>query len=259
MPRDLAGLAGLGALGYMLANRNKGNPDNVQDTDMLPSGPGQQQYVPTRTQQDSMPDTEFGDLQGAMDAAKSRAVMDQFNQNEAATKPRARKAASDSDMRTMEYRVKDKAESDAIKKAITGADSGVYPNESMRGVKPGPSKPSASSSKETYRDLSGNVKTKMSQADRDAEMAARRESVMSGIKSLGSSIGDMASKARQNYESTRPVSRQVQRERDQAMARGNLKGGGKVTKMAKGGVTRSSASSRGDGIATKGHTKGRYL
>ena len=43
------------------------------------------------------------------------------------------------------------------------------------------------------------------------------------------------------------------------MERGNLKGGGKVIKMAKGGMTRSSASSRGDGIATKGRTKGRIL
>jgi len=43
------------------------------------------------------------------------------------------------------------------------------------------------------------------------------------------------------------------------------KKGGKVaakskpTKMAKGGVTKSSASSRGDGIATRGKTKGRFV
>ena len=76
-------------------------------------------------------------------------------------------------------------------------------------------------------------------------MAARRESLMSGIKKVGSSIGDMFSKAKQNYESTRPVSKQVQRERDQAAARGNL---------AKGGMT---ASRRADGIATKGKTRGK--
>ena len=92
--------------------------------------------------------------------------------------------------------------------------------------------------------MSGKVQTKKSAADRDAEMAARRESAMSGLRNIGSSIGDMFSKAKQNYESTRPVSRQVQRERDQAAARGNL---------AKGGT----ASSRADGIAQKGKTKGR--
>ena len=104
------------------------------------------------------------------------------------------------------------------------------------------SKPTAK--KETYVDMSGKVQTKKSAADRDAEMAARRESLMSGIKNVGSSIGNMFSKARQNYESTRPVSRQVQKERDQAAARGNL---------AKGGT----ASSRADGIATKGKTRGK--
>ena len=36
----------------------------------------------------------------------------------------------------------------------------------------------------------------------------------------------------------------------------NRKKGGAV-KMAKGGMTRSSASSRGDGIASKGKTRGR--
>lgn len=105
-------------------------------------------------------------------------------------------------------------------------------------------KPATSTKKETYVDMSGKVQTKKSAADRAAEMAARRESAMSGLRSIGSSIGDMFSKAKQNYESTRPVSRQVQRERDQAAARGNL---------AKGGT----ASSRADGIATKGKTRGR--
>jgi hypothetical protein len=107
--------------------------------------------------------------------------------------------------------------------------------------------PTASAKRETYRDMSGNVKTKTSAADRSAEMAARRESLMSGIKNVGSSISDMFSKAKQNYESTRPVSRQVQKERESAMSRGNL---------AKGGMA-SSASRRADGIATKGKTRGK--
>ena len=51
-----------------------------------------------------------------------------------------------------------------------------------------------------------------------------------------------------NYVSRAPVSS------DDGMKRG-----GKVKKMAKGGMTRSSASKRADGIATKGHTKGRFM
>lgn len=103
--------------------------------------------------------------------------------------------------------------------------------------------------KDTYRDFSGNVKTRKTDADRSAEMAARRENVMSGIRSFGSSIGDMLSKAKQNYESTRPVSKQTQKDRERAAAMGNFAKGGKV----------SSASSRADGIAQRGKTKGTMI
>ena len=103
--------------------------------------------------------------------------------------------------------------------------------------------------KDTYRTLSGEIKTKKTAAERDAEMAARRASTMEAIGNIGSGIGNMISKAQQNYESTRPVSRQVQKEREQAAARGNLAKGGKV----------SSASSRADGIAQRGKTKGTMI
>ena len=228
MSRDLAGLAGLGALGYMLANRNKGNPNSVQDTDMLPSGSGQQQYVPTRTQQDSMSDTEFGDLQGAMDAANSRAVMDQFNQNETATKPRARK----SDMRTMEYRVKDKADADAIKKAVSGSDYSVYPDESMRGIKPGATTPKPAK-RETYRDLSGKVQYKK-----------QKETPVETEKSTARYVRGMRLPDRANVKE------------DQEYLGSGMKRGGAVKKMASGGMA-SSASKRADGIATKGKTRGK--
>ena len=127
----------------------------------------------------------------------------------------------------------------AAKPAAPVAKSSDYSNEGRYKAAP-----TASAKKETYRDASGKVQTKTSAADRSAEMAARRESLMSGIKNVGSSIGNMFSKAKQNYESTRPVSKQVQKERDQAASRGNL---------AKGGT----ASSRADGIATKGKTRGK--
>jgi len=127
----------------------------------------------------------------------------------------------------------------SAKPAASAAKSADYSNEGRYKAAP-----TATAKKETYRDASGKVQTKASAADRDAEMAARRESLMSGIKSVGSSIGNMFSRAKQNYESTRPVSRQVQKERDQAAARGNL---------AKGG----SVSSRADGIAQRGKTRGK--
>jgi hypothetical protein len=47
----------------------------------------------------------------------------------------------------------------------------------------------------------------------------------------------------------------------EASFEGGMKRGGKVKKMAKGGMTSkmSSASRRGDGIATKGKTRGRMV
>jgi len=128
-------------------------------------------------------------------------------------------------------------EGEAIKKASEASKPAPAKTESAP----------ASTKKDTYRDFSGNIQTKKSTADRDAESAARREKVMDTVKSIGSGIGSLFSKAKQNYESTRPVSKQVQKERAQAAARGNLAKGGKV----------SSASSRGDGIAQRGKTRGR--
>jgi hypothetical protein len=94
-----------------------------------------------------------------------------------------------------------------------------------------------SAKKETYRDFSGNIQTKKSTEDRDSESSARREKAMDAVKSVGSGIGSLFSKAMENYRSTVP--------------RYN-----KEKKMASGGKV-SSASSRADGIATKGKTRGR--
>lgn len=134
---------------------------------------------------------------------------------------------------------KGQANNEADRKATEAAEAKAL--EQSKTTKP------AADKKETYRDFSGNIQTKKSTADRDAESAARREKVMDTVKSIGSGIGSLFSKAKQNYESTRPVSKQVQKERAQAAARGNLAKGGKV----------SSASSRADGIAQKGKTRGR--
>lgn len=110
------------------------------------------------------------------------------------------------------------------------------------------SAPSAPAAKgDTYRTLSGEVKTKKSAADLDAENAARRARVAETVGDVGSSIGSLLSRAKQNYESTRPVDKKTERERAQAMSRGNLAKGGSVSK----------ASSRADGIAQRGKTRGK--
>jgi hypothetical protein len=84
---------------------------------------------------------------------------------------------------------------------------------------------------------SKSTKAKTAQAERDAEMAARREKTMGTLRSAGSFLADLPGKAMENYRSTVP--------------RYN-----KEKKMASGGKV-SSASSRGDGIAQRGKTRGK--
>ena len=164
------------------------------------------------------------DAQAIMNEAKGETILK--NLRDEAAKPKVRAAAKP-------------ASTSATKSTPSTSTSSSSTSASSESSTPSTAK------KETYRDFSGKVQVKKSAAERDAEMAARRASVMSGLRNIGSSIGDVFSRARQNYESTRPVSRQVQKEREQAASRGNL---------AKGGMT---ASRRADGIAQRGKTRGK--
>jgi len=94
-------------------------------------------------------------------------------------------------------------------------------------------------SAEEYKAATAPKSAKAKMAERDAEMAARRERTMGALKSAGSFLADLPSKAIENYKSTVP--------------RYN-----KEKKMASGGKV-SSASSRGDGIASKGKTRGKMI
>jgi len=88
------------------------------------------------------------------------------------------------------------------------------------------------------------TKAKTAQADRDAEMAARREKTMGALRSAGSFLADLPGKAMENYRSTRPGYKK-QKEKEAAYT-GNFSKGGSV-----------SASSRADGIAQRGKTRGK--
>jgi hypothetical protein len=90
-------------------------------------------------------------------------------------------------------------------------------------------------------------KAKTAQAERDAEMAARRERTMGAIKGFGSFLSELPGKAMENYRSTRPGYKK-QKEKEAAYT-GNFSKGGSVSK----------ASSRADGIAQRGKTKGRMI
>ncbi|NBS68173.1 hypothetical protein EBT31_04570 [bacterium] len=211
--KDLAGLAALGTLGYMLANKKKdADVDTSKISDMDLTGGARSPAMPMG----DMKDTEFGDLAGAQDAAQSRAVMDQFNANERLRTP------SKSSLKT-------------VKNAVR---SGAMDTAGFEGI--------------------GSSTSKKGGFDNGiAREAERMQNLRSEFGKKRSSTDD--SPSFQDRMAREYLDKKKAGDRQAAMERGNLKGGGKVIKMAKGGMTRSSASSRGDGIATKGRTKGRIL
>ena len=205
--KDLAGIAALGTLGYMLANRKKDSDvDTSKISDMDLTGGSRSPAMPMG----DMKDTEFGDLAGAQDAASSRAVMDQFNQNQ--------RAPSKSSLKTVKNAVRSGAMDTAGFEGIGSSTSkkGGFDNGIAREAE----------RMQTLRDDFGRKKG----------------------ASTDSSPSFQERMAREYLDKKKAGDRQA------AMERGNLKGGGKVVKMAKGGMT---ASSRADGIATKGKTRGK--
>jgi len=139
--------------------------------------------------------------------------------------------------------------------------------------------PAPAKQRETYRDLKGKVQYKEEEAPRsDKEWGTQNikrnlqsapSDIMSGLKKAGSAIADYKFETpaeRRSREAKEPKSKaatpysRTQTERDdEALTRGSaMKRGGAVKKMASGGMTsRSSASSRGDGIASRGKTRGK--
>ena len=210
--KDLAGIAALGTLGYMLSRKGKKDDDvdtsKISDMDL--TGGQRSPAMPMKDMSD-MKDTEFGDLAGAQDAASSRAVMDQFNQNQ--------RAPSKGSLKT-------------VKNAVR---SGAMDTAGFEGI-------GSSMSKKGGFD-NGIAR----EADR---MQALRDDFGRKKGATDSSPSFQDRMAREYLDKKKASDRQF------ALDRGNLKNGGKVVKMAKGGMT-SSASSRGDGIAQKGKTRGK--
>jgi hypothetical protein len=217
MPRDLAGLAALGALGMMMANRKKGaDRDTDTGVDVQPSY-GQK---PMTAAMSPMKDTEFGDLEGAQDAASSRAVMDQFNANQMANKP------SRSSMAKVQSAVRNPTGMSGQK--VRGGDG---PTQIPSG---------ASDATETDFAPSGIGSGKKAPAPN-----LRFQDRMA-----------MEYLAKKKAEKEKPVKTSSLARPSSYYDSDEMKRGGKVVKMAKGGMA-SSASSRADGIAQKGKTRGK--
>jgi hypothetical protein len=100
-----------------------------------------------------------------------------------------------------------------------------------------------------YIQSSQPKKTSSSRVPTSEEAAANRKAIVDKISSAGQSVSDYVS----NFET--PAERS-NRERKEKTTKSNAKGG-KIKAYAKGGTV--SASKRGDGIAQRGHTKGRLV
>lgn len=187
---------------------------------------------PKRFDEGGSTDTEFGDLDSAMDAANARAVQDQFDANEKASKPSAQKLRSVGDTLINKARTEAKAEAKAEAKSTTPEKKSVNLGTSNAGYDTQPA-----AKKEMYRTFGGKMAEKAPETDR---FKGVRESIGSSLKSAGEGIGSYL-KSLGNREEKH----------------GTYVKDGKVVRYAKGGMTRSSASSRADGIASKGKTRGK--
>jgi len=208
MPRDLAGLAALGALGMMLANKKKqSNVDTSGVSDMDLTGGARSMT----------PDTgELRDETGALsNLRRNTETGDLYSPNEPITSPSATSVAKvQKAVRT--------PPPDVGSKGSLGTMTRLSPDAGKVGKRFHPEYPE--------------------EAEKAVAAEAKAKTPKSTYRSpfTGKVIEEDATPTRSPFTGK------------------TYKKGG-VIKMAKGGVTRSSASSRADGIASKGHTRGRLL
>jgi hypothetical protein len=244
---NLAGLAALGALGYMLTK------DKGQAADQTP-GPGRQSQgagydsfgtntgsaTDLKTPMQSIAEADKSDRSSSLSMKGDSGVTTPGtdtsapNLNTAVNKPRSSKPA-----------VVKNTTANAYKSGVMGGSTqpADYSNEGRPGVAPDMSGKVATARRETYKGLDGKIHYKEPSGPSASQMAS--DAISSGAKKVGSGIADYV----KNFET--PAERRSRLSKQPAGA----KRGGAV-KMASGGMT-SSASRRADGIATKGKTRGK--
>lgn len=115
--------------------------------------------------------------------------------------------------------------------------------------------------RETYRDLSGKVQYKTPDIPSAAKTVG--DAVASGAKKVGSGIADYANRTftlegrertKKEADEARAKAASFRENDEDALSKGSAMRRGGMTKMASGGMT---ASRRGDGIASRGKTRGK--
>lgn len=239
--RDLAGLAALGALALM-ANKGKKGSDvdtsGIQDMDLT----GGARSMPVDT-------GELRDETGALSTLRRNTETgDLYSPNAPITRPRTKTPAVRSRPSTTTSAAPAKAPATSVNPI----------DELNRATNTKPMDPNS--------DRGPNAITE-NELDRNVNNALNALPAGSGLLRIGRNFArakaeaDMAraSKLKDYITPEIGMSRPMLPRPGQVYGEGfvmNRRNGGTV-KMAKGGVTRSSASKRADGIATKGKTRGR--
>ena len=230
--KDLTALAALGTLGYMLSK--KGDKKDAAAAERRISADRVASEEPQSMEDDSRMDPE--------EAANKRT-------ERMLTNPNAKEYGEDGTSMTVSPSRKPAASSakPAASKSkpayVQSYTEDMMDADNPRSVKTEKA-PAATSMPAAKPASSSRVPT-------SEQAAANRSAAMDKIKGVGSSIGDYFG----SLDSTARYMKKKPGGLDQGSG-GEYKRGGKVKKMASGGMT-SSASKRADGIATKGKTRGK--
>jgi hypothetical protein len=274
--KDLAGLAALGALGYML-NKDK-TPDmrgGAEDERPAPTGMGEatRLLTPDRSEKD------FGGSSGAGEYAPGPSSM---MRREPVTKPRSRPVARPSPAAAPAPQKTTSAPVNPIDELNRATNTKPMDPNAERG-------PNAVTGTELDRNVSNAMNAvgggglrmvrNLARAKAEADMARAAatkggklseyitpelgysQKLLQGpTKQLtGPSKAELVARDRAGRAAGREAERTNFNRYTNELGAADLpyKKGGKVKKMASGGMARSSASKRGDGIASKGKTRGK--
>jgi len=274
--KDLAGLAALGALGYML-NKDKGDSvpsmrGGAEDERPAPTGMGEAAQL--------LSDSSGKDFGGSSGTGEYAPGPSSMMRREPVAKPRSRpvarpsSAAAPAAVSTSAQRQFEEANARAKTPEGRAERSRMEQAQALEAVRP-----------EEAMIGGGGLKTVAAMArglagrrgsEKLAEYSVPRigtetvprigtEPLKIGkepLKMTGPSKAELVARDRAARAAGREAERKEFNQRGvdrfvESTFEGGMKRGGKVKKMASGGMARSSASKRGDGIASKGKTKGR--
>jgi hypothetical protein len=262
--KDLAGLAALGALGYMLRDKTPDMRGGAEDERPAPTGMGEATQLLSDRNEDFSNEGRTGTLRTPVGAVRrpvappARPIM--------GTGSGGGRGPAFGEVEAYRQRQFDEANARARTPEGRAERARMEQQQALEAVRP-----------EEVMIGGGGLKTVAALARglagrRGAEKLAEYSVPRIGteplkigsepLKMTGPTRAELLARDRASRAAAREAERQEFNRRGvdrfvESTFEGGMKRGGKVKKMASGGVTRSSASKRADGIATKGKTRGK--